>query len=161
MFSVMVSLARTCLNLLVISVSDFRFNLVTHIIIALSSVAYSTLLFFRPSITKVKITYGMMAFTIATGTYLVVTGPHHILSTCISGLVYVGAVSIGVIYAHQKLAREKIRIDEQKQAFIASGIILLSYEPRFLILFRRHFWMLVMATNYIFTIGAILRLKLL
>ncbi len=78
--------------------------LVLHIIIALFSIAYSVYLFVSPSIAKLRVMYATVAATLVTGTYLVVTRPVHIAQACTSGLLYLGFVSVGIVYARRQLA---------------------------------------------------------
>lgn len=78
--------------------------LVTHIIIALSSVAYTTLLLFRPTQSKLYISYALVAATLASGIYLTVINPASMLRTCTTGLVYVVLVTAGIAIARKKLA---------------------------------------------------------
>jgi hypothetical protein len=80
--------------------------LLVHILIAISSLIYSGYVFFKPSKKKINIAYALVAATIATGTYLVVLMPSHMVSACISGLVYLAAVSVGIVFANKKLARQ-------------------------------------------------------
>jgi hypothetical protein len=85
--------------------------LISHIIIALSSVAYATYVFFRPSKSKFYVTYALVASTLISGTYLVITNrPVHLASSCISGLTYIGIVMVAIVPAHFKLAHVKARI---------------------------------------------------
>jgi hypothetical protein len=81
--------------------------LMLHIMIALASVAYTTYLFFRPSVSKVKISYGLVGLTVASGTYLVLTNSVHMLRTCTTGLLYIAGVSLALVAVHRKLAATK------------------------------------------------------
>ncbi|HET6622362.1 MAG TPA: hypothetical protein VFG56_00305 [Candidatus Saccharimonadales bacterium] len=81
--------------------------LITHIIIALTSLVFATYLLIRPSQVKLNMNYGLIAATIASGSYLIVTTGQHWLSACLSGLVYsVIAVSLSLA-ARAKLARQE------------------------------------------------------
>lgn len=82
--------------------------LITHILIALASVAYSTYMIFVPSYTKLRVSYGMIAATIGTGTYLVYTTRSPLLQSCLTGLAYISVVSVGVALTHYRLAHAKI-----------------------------------------------------
>lgn len=77
--------------------------LVLHIIIALSSIAYTTLTYFTPSKNKLRISWGLVALTIASGTWLVVSTHSALLQSCTTGLIYLAVVSAGIIAAKQKL----------------------------------------------------------
>lgn len=76
-----------------------------HVLIALSSVAYTTYLYFRPTKRKFYAAYGLIGATLASGTYLVISTHSPLLSSCVTGLVYLGIVSAGVFAASQKSAR--------------------------------------------------------
>ena len=77
--------------------------LLTHIMIALSSVIYTTILLLRPSQTKLFASYILVAATLASGIYLTVVNPASMLRTCTTGLVYVVIVTAGIALAHKKL----------------------------------------------------------
>jgi hypothetical protein len=81
-------------------------TLILHIIIALSSLLYSGYVFFSPSQKKLRASYGLIAMTLASGTYLVISTHSPILSSCISGLVYLAAVLSATIAAQRKLRTE-------------------------------------------------------
>ena len=82
--------------------------LITHILIAITSVAYSTYMIFFPSQSKLRVTYAMMAATIGTGTYLVWSTHSPVLQSCLTGLAYVGIVSVGIALTIYRLARQTI-----------------------------------------------------
>ncbi len=82
--------------------------LLIHISIALASVAYATYAFFSPSKTKLRVSYGLVAATIITGTYLVAISPAHMIQACTSGLIYIGVVSVAIVSAQRKLADASI-----------------------------------------------------
>lgn len=79
--------------------------LTIHIIIALASIAFTTLLFARPSRAKFYTNYSLISATLISGTYLVVTSNTSILKACLSGLAYVSVVSLMTLVARQKLLR--------------------------------------------------------
>lgn len=76
-----------------------------HILIALASVGYSTYAFFSPSQAKLNASYGLVAATLLSGTYLVVATHAALVASCTTGLIYTGAVSILLAAAHYKLAK--------------------------------------------------------
>lgn len=78
--------------------------LVCHVLIALGSVAFSTYLFFWPSLAKVRVSYGLVAATLTSGTALVVFTQTAVLRACLSGLVYVGVVSVIIAAAQHRLS---------------------------------------------------------
>jgi predicted amidohydrolase len=82
---------------------------ILHVAAALSSIAYTTYLFVRPSAAKLHVTYGLVAATLASGTYLVLSKPVHILQTCMSGLLYIGVILVGIAAARYRLtAAERV-----------------------------------------------------
>ncbi|MFA5004030.1 MAG: hypothetical protein WC498_02010 [Candidatus Saccharimonadales bacterium] len=83
--------------------------ILSHVIIALTSVLFSTYLFFRPSQRKLQASYGLTALTVSSGTYLVVSTHAKILEACLTGLMYLGAVGIATIAAHRKLALQTVK----------------------------------------------------
>lgn len=82
--------------------------LLLHILIALSSIILSGLAYVRPSQQRLTASYGLVAATLATGTYLVVAQPTHLASACISGLIYLGVVGATIAAARFKLAKQEI-----------------------------------------------------
>ncbi|MFZ1301487.1 MAG: hypothetical protein WAQ27_02820 [Candidatus Microsaccharimonas sp.] len=79
--------------------------LLSHIIIALSSLVVASIVFFKPSLKRFYASYGLIVATVASGTALLIVSPASILHTCLSGLLYVTAVSIITIASHVKLRR--------------------------------------------------------
>lgn len=83
----------------------------THVIIALSSVVIASVTFFKPSVKRLFASYGFILATVASGTFLILTTSGSILRSCITGLFYVTAVSIITIATHvrvRKLAKEQV-----------------------------------------------------
>jgi hypothetical protein len=78
-------------------------TLLLHIIIALSSVALTTITFIAPSRAKLRISYGLIGATLVSGAYLVLTSSAHMLQACVTGLLYVAFMTVGVIAARRKL----------------------------------------------------------
>jgi hypothetical protein len=74
-----------------------------HVIIALTSIIIASIGFFKPSLKKLVVSYGFILATIASGTYLLVTIPSHILQSCLTGLVYLTVVSVATIATHFRL----------------------------------------------------------
>lgn len=77
-----------------------------HISAAIISLLVSGYSYFRPSARLMKASYSLVGLTLASGTYLVIAGPAHILSVCLSGLLYIGAVSTSLALARGRLARQ-------------------------------------------------------
>ncbi|HET8884262.1 MAG TPA: hypothetical protein VFM68_02220 [Candidatus Saccharimonadales bacterium] len=87
--------------------------LLIHIIIAISSVAYTTLLLIQPSHTKLRVSYALVAATLASGTYLTILNPAQMLHTCMAGLVYASLVTTGIMIARHKMIRTARQQAEQ------------------------------------------------
>jgi hypothetical protein len=85
--------------------------LALHIAIAVSSMAFTTFLYFSPSKIKVRVSYSLVTLTLITGTYLVVSTGAPLLKACVTGLVYLGAVSAGIILAQRKLAMQNANLN--------------------------------------------------
>ncbi len=81
--------------------------LLLHILLAISSILFATSLFLAPSDQKFKANYFLLAATLASGTYLVIDRASHLVESCFLGLVYLGAVSLAIVSAKRKFAREK------------------------------------------------------
>jgi len=75
-----------------------------HVIIALTSIFYTTYAYFTPSKAKLYTSYGLVALTLASGTYLVISTHSNMLSACATGLIYLGIVSSGLLLTHRKLS---------------------------------------------------------
>jgi hypothetical protein len=88
--------------------------LLLHILIALSSVGFTTHLWWRPSKAKLFVSYGLVGGTLVSGTYLVISTNAHMLQACVSGLVYVGVVAVGIAGAQRKLALENVHAKRQE-----------------------------------------------
>lgn len=83
--------------------------LLSHIIIALGSLVATSIAYFMPSKTLLRISYAMIASTLLSGTLLIVTSPVHMLQVCVSGLTYVALVTVGVLAARRKLALQNVQ----------------------------------------------------
>lgn len=80
--------------------------LILHIAIALSSVAFTTYLWVRPSEAKLKGSYALIVMTLVSGTYLVINSGTNMIRACTTGLLYVSATSLAVAAVRRKLAGE-------------------------------------------------------
>lgn len=77
--------------------------LLVHIIIAISSVLYTTLLAVRPTERKFASNYALIIATLLSGSYLVLRTHANMQHACISGIVYLGIVLTGTLLAHKRL----------------------------------------------------------
>ena len=78
-----------------------------HVLIALASLILTGITFLFPSKAKLFLSYTLVALTLVSGTYLVLTKPAHILQTCLEGLIYLAVVTVGIFSAQRKLATIK------------------------------------------------------
>ncbi len=79
--------------------------LLIHIIIALGSIAFTTYLLFSPTEQKLKVSYGFIALTLISGTFLAISDSALLLHACVSGLVYVSVITAITAAAHVRLTR--------------------------------------------------------
>jgi RsiW-degrading membrane proteinase PrsW (M82 family) len=77
-----------------------------HVLIALSSIAFTTYAYFRPSTPKLQVGYGFVGLTLATGVYLVWSAPAHMIEACTMGVFYLGIVTLGIVATRSKLAAQ-------------------------------------------------------
>ena len=89
-------------------VYNINMLLLLHIAIALSGLIVATLAVFQPSRSKVNISYSLVAATIASGTVLVVIDHAQILSSCVTGLAYIGVSLSLILSAQRRLATSRI-----------------------------------------------------
>jgi hypothetical protein len=78
--------------------------LLTHIVIALTSIIVTSWAFFVPSQAKLRATYVLAGLTLVSGTFLVVSAKAHLVQACATGLVYLAIVSFGIVATERKLA---------------------------------------------------------
>jgi hypothetical protein len=75
-----------------------------HVIIALASVILTTFTYFAPSIVKLRLSYVLVTMTLTSGFFLVWSEPTHMVQSCVTGIAYIGVVSIGIVAARRRLA---------------------------------------------------------
>ena len=78
-----------------------------HVLIALSSIALSSITAVLPSKSKIYGSSVLVALTLATGTYLVVAMHAPMLRTCLTGLAYLAVALSGVIVGYRRLAAQR------------------------------------------------------
>ncbi len=78
-----------------------------HIAIALSSVIFTGFVYIRPSQNKLRGSYVLVGLTVASGTWLIVSNPSHMVESCITGLVYLGVMFFGLGFARHKLQSQR------------------------------------------------------
>lgn len=77
--------------------------LLFHIVVAISSLVFSGYVFFYPSKQKLNIAYILVALMLSSGFFLVLSKPSHLVSACVSGLIYLGLVLPAIVSARHKL----------------------------------------------------------
>jgi len=77
-----------------------------HIIVALASLAYTGYVFLFPSKQKLYAAYTLVALTVGSGTVLLIQNPGSMRQVCETGLSYLAVVTVGIILAHYRLAKE-------------------------------------------------------
>ncbi len=82
--------------------------LALHILIALSSVAYASYMFFAPSKSKFVVSYSLVGMTLTSGSFLVLLQPAHMAQACVSGLAYTAFVLIAIVAAKRRLVEVPI-----------------------------------------------------
>lgn len=82
--------------------------LLLHIIVALMSMILSTYLVVRPSASLIKVSYGLIAATSASGIYLMIANPAYAIRGCIAYLSYTVFVTVLTARAHRRLAQQEI-----------------------------------------------------
>lgn len=86
--------------------------IILHILIALSSIILTSYVFLRPTRQALRLNYGLIGATLASGMYLVVSAPAHMLETCLMGITYLTIVSVGTAVARVKVAQiEAAKLD--------------------------------------------------
>ena len=83
--------------------------LMTHIIIALASVASASVGFMRPSYRKLQSSYILIGATLVSGTLLIIVSQASILHACAMGIIYSAGVTYVTVLTHRKLATESER----------------------------------------------------
>ena len=81
--------------------------ILAHVLVALCSIVLSTLGAFKPSRRLLAVSYSLIALTLASGTYLVISLHTPMLRACATGLTYLAAALSGVVIAHYRLAASR------------------------------------------------------
>ena len=79
--------------------------LITHIIIALSSIAFTAATFWVPSKDKLRTASILTGLTIASGTVLVITTSSPLLQACMTGLIYLAFMFAGIAASYYRLRK--------------------------------------------------------
>lgn len=92
--------------------------LVAHIVIALASLVVAAAAFLAPGRNVLRLSYSLVGGTVASGFYLVLIEPVHILHVCVSGLIYLAIASWGIVAARNKLVRISRTHDGQEKTIL-------------------------------------------
>lgn len=76
-----------------------------HIVSALSSVLCATYSLVFPSKARLRLSYGLVAATIVSGSYLAFSQSASLSAACVTGIVYLSAVALLLFPARHKLAQ--------------------------------------------------------
>ena len=76
-----------------------------HVFIALLSVAISTFCLLRPTRAKLRLSYGLAAATLVSGSFLVIGTKSPLLPACSAGLVYLAVIFVMLAAAKARLAK--------------------------------------------------------
>jgi len=82
--------------------------LLSHIVIALASIAVGTVGIVRPSYKVLYTSYGLIAATLTTGTALVLMSNSKMLQSCMTGIIYTISVTYMTAITRRKLAMDHI-----------------------------------------------------
>lgn len=83
-----------------------------HVIIALASIGTASFVYFKPTIKRLIVSYGLIVATVGSGTFLLLSSPSNILKSCLVGLLYLTAVSIVTIATHIRIQKyAKVHLD--------------------------------------------------
>lgn len=81
--------------------------LLTHIALALITVAFATYNMIRPSETKIRTTYVLTLGTILSAVALIFVNNVSIAHACFSGIIYVALVTASVVITKKRLSSVK------------------------------------------------------
>jgi multisubunit Na+/H+ antiporter MnhE subunit len=79
-------------------------TVIFHVFCALSSLLLSSYTYISPTRPKIHASYALVAATLTSGTYLVISTKGNMLKACLTGLIYLAVVLTAIIAAHSKLA---------------------------------------------------------
>lgn len=83
--------------------------IISHIIIALTSIIFTSYVFISPSKKGLNISYFLALATLASGSYLIFKTPSHMVQSCIMGVAYLGFVIFAIVSARRKLSSSKLK----------------------------------------------------
>ena len=78
--------------------------IIVHVGIALSSMILAAFALFYPSLSRLRLTYALIALTFATGTALVFLDSSKLPQVCTTGVLYLVVMLVGVAVIRRRLA---------------------------------------------------------
>jgi hypothetical protein len=87
--------------------------LVIHIAVAVTGLLMVTFAAAMPSVVKLRTTYGLVAATFVSGAYLVWQLHAPLVSSCLSGVLYLAAALGLTGVAQRRLAKVSVRTDKR------------------------------------------------
>lgn len=83
--------------------------IILHVVLAISSLVFASINYFRPGKGKMQASYGLAAGTLISGVSLILLNNASVLRTCLSGIIFFAAVSALNIAASRKLALQSTK----------------------------------------------------
>lgn len=80
--------------------------LLLHILVAMLSLLFIGSGVLMPTKLRLKLSYILVGLTLLSGTVLTFSRLSHLASICVTGLVYIGVASIGLVIARKRLIAE-------------------------------------------------------
>lgn len=78
--------------------------IILHVVIALTSMLVGAVLYTHPVRALFRAQYLLVAATIGSGSYLVISSGTHLLESCVMGLAYLAVVTYGLVLARRKVS---------------------------------------------------------
>lgn len=73
-----------------------------HLALAFSSIIFAGVVYASPTQTKFTLSYGLIAGTLVSGVLLTAGAPSHVVSSTVSGIIYLAIVSVATVAARRK-----------------------------------------------------------
>ncbi len=82
--------------------------LLIHIILAISGIVFATYSAFAPSKKRLAISYALTIATLISAGFVVLASHTSFGHACLSGLAYLGVVSVGIVIAQKRMALKEV-----------------------------------------------------
>lgn len=86
--------------------------LMFHILTAFGSIIVAGAAYFGPTHARLRTAYALTITMLLSGTYLVLHNRAHLLQGCVMGLIFLSIVSVELVAARRKLARETVSVQQ-------------------------------------------------